>query len=166
MSFLNLTNLLIEFGADLNVAYKVCCCLVFADHSSLFPLPAHSTYAVFLSCGLLSVPSERPVIFHFHIFASAGLSTCTSSDLLEVSWTKWNKCIFLPRLSCWLLQDAWPSWIFNFLFESLTLTFICFLPLFEFNIMLLLMLLTLWGAIFSFTSQDQKYRFLSRSIQT
>lgn len=49
MSFPGLTHLLTEFGADLNMAYTVCCCLRFADHSSLFPLPAHSTYAVFLS---------------------------------------------------------------------------------------------------------------------
>lgn len=48
MSFLNLAHLLIEFGAVLSVAYKVCYGLVLAD-SSLLPLPPHSTDAVFLS---------------------------------------------------------------------------------------------------------------------
>lgn len=65
--------------------YVVVWCLLTTPASSLFLL----IQPVLCSCpcGLLSVPSVRPVVFHFHIFASTGLSTCTSSSLSEMSWT-------------------------------------------------------------------------------
>lgn len=118
----------------------------------------------FCPCGLLSVPSVRPVIFHFHISAFAGPSTCTPSDLPEVSWTWCNWSISLPRLSRWLLLDAvLPA----YMPKQRLLTVTCFPPLFGFLQHQAFTDATYsWGAIFSFTSQDQKYRILFKNIQT
>lgn len=118
MSFQNLTHLLIEFGADLNTAYKVCCCLVLSDHFSLFPLPVHSTYAVSVLVGCFLFLQWDQLFFtstSLHLLVFQRIHHLASQKYHGHSAINVFFCLGWPADSCRMhgALPTCPTWVFN-----------------------------------------------------